>query len=434
MQRVTDAGGCAHLALDDLLAELLRADHRDPARRHGGDPAARRGGDELHARAAKGIEEEVEQGVRIPLGRGFAGRIAAERRAVIIADVDHADILNPILREKGIRSLLGVPLLVEGNVSACCTSARSPRAVHRRRPRPAPARRRPGRARDRARAAFERERARAGAPSALEAAIQRVTDAALGLPAAGRAAEELLSASARSWTPTRPRSCCSTRARRPASRARPRASRRRSSRACGSRSAAASPAASPPSAAPIIDLRRRPRRHPQPDPAREGHPLAARRAAARRGPRDRRAARRHAHPARLRRRRPRPAPARRRPRRARDRARARCTSSAGVAEALQRRLLPEQLPDVPGSRSRPATCPRPGGEPRRRLVRRLRALRRAHRRGRSATSSGHGVAAAARDGAAAHRAARLRARRPSARRGRRAREPARCWQLGADRR
>jgi anti-sigma regulatory factor (Ser/Thr protein kinase)/GAF domain-containing protein len=71
---------------------------------------------QLVARAAKGIEEEVEQGVRIPLGRGFAGRIAAERVAVFIADVDHADILNPILREKGIRSLLGIPLIVGGDL------------------------------------------------------------------------------------------------------------------------------------------------------------------------------------------------------------------------------------------------------------------------------------------------------------------------------
>jgi GAF domain-containing protein/anti-sigma regulatory factor (Ser/Thr protein kinase) len=73
-------------------------------------------GDELHARAARGIEEEVEQGVRIPLGRGFAGRIAAERRPIVIPDVDHADIYNPILRQKGIRSLLGVPLIVQGRV------------------------------------------------------------------------------------------------------------------------------------------------------------------------------------------------------------------------------------------------------------------------------------------------------------------------------
>jgi anti-sigma regulatory factor (Ser/Thr protein kinase)/putative methionine-R-sulfoxide reductase with GAF domain len=71
---------------------------------------------QLVARAAKGIEEEVEQGVRIPIGQGFAGRIAAERVAIFIADVDHADILNPILREKGIRSLLGVPLVVAGQL------------------------------------------------------------------------------------------------------------------------------------------------------------------------------------------------------------------------------------------------------------------------------------------------------------------------------
>ncbi len=68
------------------------------------------------ARAAVGIEEEVEQGVRIPVGRGFAGRVAAGREPVILDDVDHADVLNPILREKGIKSLLGVPLLVRGEV------------------------------------------------------------------------------------------------------------------------------------------------------------------------------------------------------------------------------------------------------------------------------------------------------------------------------
>jgi PAS domain S-box-containing protein len=70
----------------------------------------------LVATAAKGIEEEVEQGVRIPVGRGFAGRIAARRKPVKLDDVQHADVMNPILKQKGIRSLLGVPLLIEGRV------------------------------------------------------------------------------------------------------------------------------------------------------------------------------------------------------------------------------------------------------------------------------------------------------------------------------
>ncbi len=115
LQRFTDAA-LAHLSLDDLLAALLEriTEILDT------DTAAilmlEENGQVLRARAAKGIEEEVEQGVRIPVGGGFAGRIAAERRPIFVPDVDDADILNPILRQKGIRSLLGVPLLVEGRV------------------------------------------------------------------------------------------------------------------------------------------------------------------------------------------------------------------------------------------------------------------------------------------------------------------------------
>jgi GAF domain-containing protein/anti-sigma regulatory factor (Ser/Thr protein kinase) len=98
--------------LDELLDRVQEALGVDTVAILLFDPAT----NELVARAAKGIEEEVEQGVRIPIGQGFAGRIAGERVAIFIADVDHADILNPILREKGIHSLLGVPLIVEGNL------------------------------------------------------------------------------------------------------------------------------------------------------------------------------------------------------------------------------------------------------------------------------------------------------------------------------
>jgi phosphoserine phosphatase RsbU/P len=70
----------------------------------------------LTAAAAAGLEEEVRQGVRIPVGRGFAGRIAAERRPVILDHVDHATVLNPILLAKGIRTLIGVPMVAGGRV------------------------------------------------------------------------------------------------------------------------------------------------------------------------------------------------------------------------------------------------------------------------------------------------------------------------------
>ena len=72
---------------------------------------------QLIATAAAGLEEEVRQGVRIPVGRGFAGRIAAEHHPVILDRVDHTTVLNPILLAKGIKSMMGVPMVVRGRVT-----------------------------------------------------------------------------------------------------------------------------------------------------------------------------------------------------------------------------------------------------------------------------------------------------------------------------
>ena len=71
---------------------------------------------QLVATAASGIEEEVRQGVRIPLGAGFAGRIAAVGEPVVLDTVDHTTVRNPLLVDRGIRSLLGVPLFAGGRV------------------------------------------------------------------------------------------------------------------------------------------------------------------------------------------------------------------------------------------------------------------------------------------------------------------------------
>jgi len=115
LQAVTDAA-LANLKVEDLLDELLVRVQEVM----GVDTAAilllDDEADVLVAQAAKGIEEEVRQGVRIPVGRGFAGRIAAERRPVVIGRVDHGNVMNPILREKKIVSLAGVPLITQGRI------------------------------------------------------------------------------------------------------------------------------------------------------------------------------------------------------------------------------------------------------------------------------------------------------------------------------
>lgn len=100
----------ANLDVDELLAELLER----VARVLDADTAAvlllDESGRYLVARAAHGIEEEVRQGVRVPLGRGFAGRIAVQRQAVRLDQVDPTTVQNPILWQKGIQSMVGVPL------------------------------------------------------------------------------------------------------------------------------------------------------------------------------------------------------------------------------------------------------------------------------------------------------------------------------------
>jgi sigma-B regulation protein RsbU (phosphoserine phosphatase) len=110
LQALTDTA-ISDLSLDDLLDELLnRAQEALDA-----DTAAvlllTRSGGELVATAAHGLEEEVREGVRIPIGTGFAGRIAADRGPVRLDHVDRTTVANPILWEKGIEVMLGVPLL-----------------------------------------------------------------------------------------------------------------------------------------------------------------------------------------------------------------------------------------------------------------------------------------------------------------------------------
>jgi phosphoserine phosphatase RsbU/P len=72
--------------------------------------------DTLVAHASSGLEEEVREGFRLPFGAGFAGSIAARRRPVMLDRVDETTVVNPVLWEKGLHSMLGVPLISEDDV------------------------------------------------------------------------------------------------------------------------------------------------------------------------------------------------------------------------------------------------------------------------------------------------------------------------------
>jgi phosphoserine phosphatase RsbU/P len=113
IQAITDAE-LSRLDAEDLLVKLLE---RVKVIMNADTAAVLlidRSGTQLVATAASGLEEEVRQGARVPVGQGFAGRVAAEARPVILDHVDSSNVVNPILLAKGIRALIGVPLLADG--------------------------------------------------------------------------------------------------------------------------------------------------------------------------------------------------------------------------------------------------------------------------------------------------------------------------------
>jgi sigma-B regulation protein RsbU (phosphoserine phosphatase) len=108
------ANPAVHLSLSGVLADTVRrvrdALDVDTATVLRYQP----GGRQLVAIAAAGIEEEVHQGVRVPVGTGFAGRVALDRAPVVLDHVDETTVVNSLLWERGLKAMLGVPM-VAGN-------------------------------------------------------------------------------------------------------------------------------------------------------------------------------------------------------------------------------------------------------------------------------------------------------------------------------
>jgi len=120
IQSITESA-LARLALDDLLSELLARLRKAL----GGDFAFFQLIDEKHdslnIRAADGVALDLVTGVRVPIGQGVAGRIAADGRPRIVYDLSTTDVsriegLPPELHALLRGSMLGTPLQVEGRV------------------------------------------------------------------------------------------------------------------------------------------------------------------------------------------------------------------------------------------------------------------------------------------------------------------------------
>jgi PAS domain S-box-containing protein len=114
LQALTDTA-LSHLALDDLLRELLGR----VTAVMGVDNVAilllDEDGRTLTVRAGRGVLEVAIGRVHIQMGHGFSGRIAASREPLIVDDLSIFEGPSPLLRNN-LHSVVGVPLLVDDRV------------------------------------------------------------------------------------------------------------------------------------------------------------------------------------------------------------------------------------------------------------------------------------------------------------------------------
>lgn len=67
-------------------------------------------GNVLEPAASAGLGRRWRGATHVRLGSGFAGKIAAQDLPVVLDHVDELSVVNPILRDAGVRHLLGVPV------------------------------------------------------------------------------------------------------------------------------------------------------------------------------------------------------------------------------------------------------------------------------------------------------------------------------------
>ncbi len=77
---------------------------------------ANEAGNELIARASNGLSEEVTLRLGIRAGEGMSGRVIATRKPLLVDDLSTIEVVSPVLRNSGLRSVAAVPILFDERV------------------------------------------------------------------------------------------------------------------------------------------------------------------------------------------------------------------------------------------------------------------------------------------------------------------------------
>jgi PAS domain S-box-containing protein len=122
MQLLVDAA-LAHRTLDDILFDLVARVRAVLDADAAAIYLAEEGTLELGAASGGSADERTAE--PFPFGEGFPGRVAADREPALVQDPSPGELPYPALEELGIDSLIGLPLLAEGEVTGVLVVAAS---------------------------------------------------------------------------------------------------------------------------------------------------------------------------------------------------------------------------------------------------------------------------------------------------------------------
>src|SRR4051794_177314 len=114
LQLITEAA-LSHLSLDELLPELLARITQALGVQDAAILLMDTDGETLVLRSVRGLGA-MELGFRLPVGSGFAGRVALERTTLVIGEGAHEYLVSPTLKAAEVESVIAVPLLLRGEV------------------------------------------------------------------------------------------------------------------------------------------------------------------------------------------------------------------------------------------------------------------------------------------------------------------------------
>ncbi|OKH38144.1 hypothetical protein NIES2119_11355 [[Phormidium ambiguum] IAM M-71] len=115
LQAVTDVV-LNHLSLEELLKDSLQRISEVCHADTGAILLKDTQNNQLIVRAVNGLEAEIKSEFCIPLGEGFAGKIAQIRQSMIIEKDAFTQVFSPVLRERKVQSIMGAPLIVAGEM------------------------------------------------------------------------------------------------------------------------------------------------------------------------------------------------------------------------------------------------------------------------------------------------------------------------------